>query len=195
MITAKYSDSASVLDITKFENPRQEIDKSRVVCRFCDGRVIIKHGLTKAKHFAHCQSCTSNFDRHPESAEHNLGKELIAKHVKQSWAHYADVEVAFEYPIPEIKRIADVAMIFPSGWVVVHEIQLANITSEQLQKRTDDYNSAGIDSIWWLGKGADSPANRKWSIEQYGYSLAIDYEILKSNAQGLQRGISSKPVQ
>lgn len=188
MLTAKYLDTGQILDITKMTNPRLEIEKSRLVCRFCNGKMLIRQGLVRAKHFSHLSECTSDFERHPESPEHNMGKELIATHVKSHWKEFAAVKIEFEYPLPEIKRIADIAMVFPSGWVVVHEIQLATITNEQLQKRTEDYNSIGIDTFWWLGKGADSPANRKWSIDRYGYCLAIEHDVLAAKVKDLYIG-------
>jgi len=188
MLTAKYLDTGETIDITKLENPRTQIDKSRLGCKFCSGKMSIRQGLLRARHFYHLSACTSDFARHPESAEHNIGKELIAKHVKEFWKEYSEVNIDYEYPISEIKRIADIAMIFPSGWIVVHEIQLASITNEQLQKRTEDYNSIGIDTFWWLGKSAKTPENQKWCIEKYGYSLSLDYEILQARAKDLYIG-------
>lgn len=188
MLTAKYIDTKEEIDITKFDNPRESIDKSRLCCKFCDGKMSVRQGLTRCNHFYHLTACTSDFERHPESIQHNFGKQLIAEHVKKYWDEFSKVKIIYEYPLPEINRIADVAMIFPSGWVVVHEIQLSSITSENLQKRTNDYQSIGIDTFWWLGKSADSPANRKWCIEKFGYSLCIDYEILDSRAKELRKG-------
>lgn len=187
MLTGKYLDTDEIIDITKFENPRMDIDKNRLVCKFCNTPLSIKHGLVRAKHFFHKSPCTCDFERHPESAEHNLAKELIANHVIEFWGEYAKVTLMYEYPLPEIKRIADIGMLFPSGWLVVHEIQLSSITNELLNKRTDDYNSIGADVIWWLGKSADTRQNREWCIEKYGYSLSIDYELLSTKAKNFQK--------
>ena len=187
MLTSKYIDTEEELNITKFKYPRIKIEKKRLVCKFCNGSVSIRHGLVRAKHFYHLQPCTCDFERHPQSAEHNLGKELVSNHVKEFWKEFSKVQVHYEYALPDIKRIADIAMIFPSGWVVIHEIQLSSITNEQLQNRTNDYNSLGADVIWWLGKSADTLANRKWCFEKYGYSLSIDYELLKTQAENFNQ--------
>lgn len=188
MLTAKYIDTKEEIDITKFDNPRESIEKSRLCCKFCEGRISIRQGLSRCNHFYHLSACTSDFARHPESIQHNYGKQLVAEHVKQYWEEFSLVDIKYEFALPEIKRIADVAMIFPSGWIVVHEIQLASITIENLQKRTDDYQSIGIDTFWWLGKSADSTANRKWCIEKFGYSLCLDYTILDDRAKELRKG-------
>jgi len=187
MLTAKYKDSSVEIDITKFDNPRESIDKSRLCCKFCNERISIKQGLLRINHFYHLSTCKSDFERHPESIQHNYGKRLVAEHVKKYWEDFSSVEIKFEFALPEIKRIADIAMIFPSGWIVVHEIQLANITIENLKKRTDDYQRIGIDTFWWLGKSADSTTNRTWCIEKFGYSLSLNYEILDSKAKLLQK--------
>lgn len=187
MLTAKYIDTNEELDITIIDNPREVVDKERLCCKFCNGRVSIKQGLLRAKHFFHINICTSDFERHPESPQHNLGKEIIANHIKINWEEYGSAVVKFEYIVPEIKRIADIAMIFPSGWIVVHEIQLAPITNEQLENRTNDYRKLGIDTIWWLGKSADTKANQEWSIDRFGFSLSIDYSILDAEVKSLQK--------
>mgnify|MGYP001952948993 CR=1 FL=1 len=88
----------------------------------------------------------------------------------------------------EVKRIIDIAMIFPNGWIVAHEIQLSSITTENLENRTNDYRKLGIDVFWWFGKSADKKANREWAIEKYGQSLSINYELLDSKYKDLQKG-------
>lgn len=55
---------------------------------------------------------------------------------------------------PGRRRIADVAIRYPSGLMEVHEAQLAALTLEELQERTDDYAEAGIPAYWWLGGNA-----------------------------------------
>jgi hypothetical protein len=61
MLTAKYIDTKEIIDITKFSNPRQEIDKKKLVCKLCDNPVSIRHGLVRAKHFYHLSTCTCDF--------------------------------------------------------------------------------------------------------------------------------------
>ncbi|WP_409013227.1 competence protein CoiA family protein [Chryseobacterium sp. JUb7] len=94
----------------------------------------------------------------------------------------------FEFVVPEINRIIDIAMVFPSGWVVAHELQLAGITTEHLEKRTNDYRELGIDTFWWFGKSADTKANRQWAIERYVHSLSVKYELLDAQIKNIQKG-------
>lgn len=183
MITAMYIDTGEILNIFDFDNPRESIDKNRLCCRLCKAKVSLKDGRIRAKHFYHLNPCTSILEKHKESIEHDYGKKIISEHTNKYWEEYSKVVIEFEYQLPEINRVEDIAMIFPNGWIVVHEIQLSSTTTEYLEKRTNDYNSIGIDAFWWLGKSADTNVNREWSIEKYGYSLAIEYAILKARAK------------
>ena len=185
MLTAKYKDTGEVFNILDFENPRGEIDKNRLVCKFCEQQMFIRQGFTRERHFYHYKKCTSKLNHHPESAEHEMGKHLISLHIVQNWKEYGNVKIELEYPLPEINRIADIALIFPSGWVVVHEIQLSSITSESLHERTKDYHSIGIDTFWWLGNRADTYTNRVWCIKKFGFSLNLDYTILSQQTKRL----------
>jgi competence CoiA-like predicted nuclease len=188
MLKAKYKDTNKVLNILDHENPRMSIKKESLVCRLCEEPLGIRQGLIRTKHFYHLSPCSSDYKSHPESPEHLLGKELISKHIKEYWQEYSDATIELEYILPEIKRVADIALIFPNGWVVVHEIQLSSITTENLIQRTKDYESIGIDTFWWLGHRADSKTNQDWCIKKYGYSLSIEYEALQSRLKELLKG-------
>jgi hypothetical protein len=49
------------------------------------------------------------------------------------------------------------------------EIQLASITTEQLEARTKDYRDDAIDVYWVLGKAAAaSPHNKNWCKDTLG---------------------------
>ncbi len=188
MLTAKYKDTDEEIVITKLENPREVLDIDRLCCKHCEGKVSIKHGNLRAKHFFHIVPCTSTLERHPESPQHSLGKEIIGNHIKRYWKEYSNAEIKYEFPVPEVNRIIDIAMLFPNGWIVAHELQLASITTEILEKRTNDYRDLGIDTFWWLGKSADTKANREWAIEKFGQSLSIDYELLCTKVKDMQKG-------
>jgi len=111
---------------------------------------------------------------HPESPEHLKGKELIAHSLKSEIKEYSNAEIEFEYIVKEIKREADIMMIFPNGWLVAHEIQLSYIKIEELEERTKDYLSAGIDVIWWFGKDAHTETNRNWSHKKFGFCYTLN---------------------
>lgn len=166
------------LDITTVESPRSIWKPGDVICPLCGEPMIVKSGLIKIPHFAHKVTCNTDYRSHPESAEHIAGKlfvaEQIEKHVAQ-WDYVGHV-VEFEYPVREVKRIIDVALLFPSGWIVAHEVQLANITVEDLEERTNDYARAGVDVVWWLGKRANTPSNREWCISRFGQCQLIHFK-------------------
>jgi len=168
------------VDITKIKNPRQELVKDDIICQLCGTPMVIKAGVIKRPHFAHKPNtlCQTDYGYHPESPEHLAGKEFIAKILMKELTDYTNAEITYEWRCEETKRVADVAVLFRNGWIVVHECQLSSITVEELEKRTEDYLNAGIDVVWWLGKNADTNTNRSWCIDTFGECNLIDYKEL-----------------
>lgn len=169
------------IDITCVQNPRLVLIAENIVCQVCDGPMIIKAGEIFRHHFAHKVLCPFEYQSHPESPEHLFGKWIVSQKVKEEWKEYSSAKIEFEYFVPEVKRIIDIAMVFPNGWIVAHEIQLASITVGELRQRTEDYYHAGIDVLWWLGKSADTITNQDWCIAQFGFSLSLNYEMLRKH--------------
>lgn len=99
----------------------------------------------------------------------------------QMFREYVDAVGELEVYLPEMEtgnakwRIADVLFTFRGGWRVAHEAQLAAISTDDLDKRTEDYNSQGIDVFWWFGRDAlKQKANLEWSMKKYGYVFEIE---------------------
>ena len=171
---ALHKDTQERIDITRIENPRESLKSGDCVCQLCSTPMIIKAGQILRAHFAHYASCETDYQSHPESAEHREAKIYLATHLREAFKEYTHASIEYEVPIPEVKRIADLLATFPMGWRVAHEIQLASITVEQLEARTNDYARAGVDVVWWLGKSANTPANREWSRRTFGYALCLN---------------------
>jgi hypothetical protein len=112
-----------------------------------------------------------------ESWEHLEGKAFVANQLQPLVG--PSVTVAFEHLVglPNgRRRIADVALIYPSGFVEVHEIQLASITVDEIEQRTDDYASAGIPAQWWIGKSnTDSHLIRDCLRQQQGGFFVLEF--------------------
>ena len=163
-------ESRKRIDITEIENPRITLKSGECICQLCGAPLMIKAGLVIRPHFAHYSSaeCASGFIHHPESPEHREAKAALCAYLKTEYAEYSSATIEKEVAIPEIRRVADLLATFPMGWAVAHEIQLAGITTGELKERTDDYASIGIDVVWWLGKSADTPANRDWCTKSAG---------------------------
>ena len=112
-----------------------------------------------------------------ESWEHMEGKALVAELLRENLGPL--VEIVFEQRVqirPDKFRIADVAVIYPSGLVEVHEVQLAGITQSEMEERTDDYAEAGCPAEWWHGKStADSYALRDYLREIQGGFYLLEF--------------------
>lgn len=131
------------IDITLYKNPRAELPTSNIVCPECSFPMVLKAGVVKMAHFAHKPGSNCSYGR-GETPEHMAAKRMVA-----SWLRSEMTGCIVEPEYTICNRRADLAQIFPNGWVVVHEMQLASITTEELQKRTDDYMNAGCDVIQW----------------------------------------------
>ena len=186
-LIAKNSITGERLDITNSSSPREDWSHGAIVCPFCDSPMAIKAGKIIAPHFAHIKKCTSQYKSHPETPQHIQGKIFVADMVKKHAEEfgYDNFKVAFEYQVTEVKRIIDVAFLLPSGWAIAHEIQLAGVTTEELDERTNDYSSAGIDVVWWLGGRADTPANRDWCLDRFGQCYHISFSSSDNNPPDL----------
>ena len=161
------------VDITKIEYPRLALKRENMRCQLCHTPLLIKAGIQKKAHFAHVSQCSSDYGVHPETEDHRRAKLFIAEHLQQEFKDYTSATIEYEVPIPEVKRVADLLATFPMGWRVAHEIQLAPITVEELRQRTEDYECAGIDVVWWLGKRANTDGNRAWCEDAFGYAVTI----------------------
>jgi len=184
-LIAKNKKTEERINILDYKEPRQELKKDEIVCHLCDGDLIIKSGLIRMKYFAHKPNapCQCDYARHPESYEHLFFKKLLSENLAKEFGEYLNAKPLLEYPIHEVKRIADIVFQFPSGWLVAHEIQLSSITIEALDERTNDYRNAGIDIVWWLGKSANTPTNRQWLIENFGECYTLDWETVHKNRE------------
>lgn len=178
---AIHAETEERIDITEIENPREVLRSGDCVCQLCGEPLIVKAGLIVTPHFAHYAECTSDYQSHPETPAHREAKRLLRQYLRDEFAEYANAKIEIEVPIPEARRVADVMATFPMGWRVAHEIQLSSITTRGLQERTNDYSNAGIDVVWWLGKSADTPANRRWCVDNFGYVFVLNLSEDESN--------------
>lgn len=163
------------IDISQVENPK-ELRTKKHYCQLCGSLVLVKAGFLRVAHFAHQKNCESDINHHPESFHHRQGKLFLMQNLPVLFFDLFGTLPKQEVIMKEIKRVADVVFEFPNGWRMVHEVQLASVTTEQLEERTRDYESIGCDVIWWLGKSAATKANREWARDRQGVIFEIDFE-------------------
>lgn len=144
----------------------------------CGAALMVRNGAVITPHFAHkAHQCRTQYGHHPESAAHQNGKIMIAKLIASRFAEYIDmVRIEYEVPIPQVKRIADIAVLLKNGILQVHEIQLASITTSELERRTRAYESGGIDVQWWFGGKAKTSTNEAWALERFQQFYTLDVQ-------------------
>ncbi|MEA5079488.1 MAG: competence protein CoiA family protein [Anaerolineaceae bacterium] len=161
------------IDITTIENPRLALENGVFLCQLCGQPMFIRGGGYYIHHFCHKVSCHSDEygTRERETPEHLFGKREIAKLLHEQF-NGQNVKIEYEVPLPEIKRVADILVTYPMGWRLAHEIQLSDITKDEIDIRTSDYESIGIDVVWWLGERIRNEV-RNWSIERFGRVFTV----------------------
>lgn len=171
---ALHKETKQRIDITTINNPRQFLKSGDCICQLCETPMILKAGEILQAHFAHQAKCPTDYQSQPESPEHRAAKKYLAEHLVEEFPEYGGATIEYEVKIPEVMRIADLMTTWPGGHKKAHEIQLSSITTGVLQKRTEDYEHAGIDIIWWLGKSAKTPSNINWCYEAFGFCCYLD---------------------
>lgn len=152
---------------------------SDLVCPACKARVSARGGKSMriVPHFFHIR-------------KEGEGCLIADKHKsRRSLTHHTlMVKSAYDYLIKEIPpgftldfehhskavpdRIADLAVLDANGNMVqAHEIQLTKVPVRQLEERTESYESAGVEVVWWFGKGCDTEEIINWSRANFGYCI------------------------
>ena len=119
-----------------------EVKKQAYYCPSCGTSVRLKKGKNVRTHFAHESLKSCNFYHENEGPEHLENKVALFNWAKK------DAEVEMEYPIPELKQIAD---IFINKQLAL-EVQCSPISCELLRERSNGYRSLGIQVLWLLGE-------------------------------------------
>ena len=119
-----------------------EVKKQAYYCPACETSVRLRKGKNVRTHFAHESLKNCDFFHENEGQEHLKNKENLFY-----WAKKKD-EVEMEYPIPELKQIAD---IFINKQLAL-EVQCSPISCELLRERSNGYRSLGIQVLWLLGE-------------------------------------------
>lgn len=161
------------VDITTIENPRITLENGLFLCQLCGQPMFIRGGGFYIHHFCHKVLCQSDEygHREKETPEHLFGKHEIAKMLHEQFDGQS-VKIEYEVPLKEIKRVADILVTYPMGWRLAHEIQLSDISKEDIEIRTSDYESIGIDVIWWLGEKIRNEVKNLF-VERFGRVFTV----------------------
>lgn len=185
---AKVLPSGERIDITQHSVPQLKASYApgQFTCQLCGQPLSIRqehlrNGSVVSPHFFHTKECVSDFDAHPESAEHRFAKVWLRDYLHDLYqikSLQIDLEVPVRMNWRARGRIADLLIKWPMGWREAHEIQLASITVDQLEERTDDYLRSGIEVYWWFGNNAATSPNKKWCIHRFGVCRQIDVQVV-----------------
>ena len=119
-----------------------KLEKQDYTCPACGGQLRLRQGSSVRTHFAHKSLKYCYYSSENESLEHLENKEVLYRWLK------TEAEVQLEYPLPELKQIADV-------FVNVHlalEVQCSPLPQKLLKERSEGYRSQGYQVLWLLGE-------------------------------------------
>ena len=119
-----------------------EVKKQAYYCPACGTSVRLRKGKNVRTHFAHTSIKECDYYYENESLEH-----LENKVVLFNWAQN-DALVEMEYPILELKQIADILI----NKQLAIEVQCSPLSSKLLQERSNGYRNSGIQVLWLLGE-------------------------------------------
>lgn len=171
----------SSLSFTSGHEIRCKYPLGSLTCPWCGGVVFPRDRMDFLLHFVHKTECTATIEHHPESLEHLLGKEFLAKRLSselQQTPLIKDCSIEIEYPVfsaGKHGRVADVAAIYPSGYLLIYECQLSPITTNELEQRTHDYKTAGGDTVWFFGLESATSQVTDWAIAHQGFVDVFDF--------------------
>ena len=120
----------------------KEPKKQDYYCPACGTSVRLRKGKNVRTHFAHTSIKQCDYYYENESLEHLENKVALF-----NWALKND-KAELEYPIPDLKQIADVLV----NKQLAIEVQCSPLSSKLLQERSYGYRSLGIQVLWLLGE-------------------------------------------
>ncbi|MBW4583488.1 MAG: hypothetical protein KME42_28325 [Tildeniella nuda ZEHNDER 1965/U140] len=183
VLTARVAGTGERIAASDFDSGhaiRMKYQKDQLISPFpdCDTPVFVRDRGGFTLHFVHKTAPRTNFNYHPESVEHLRGKQLIAESFRADIADVSEAEVTFEYPIGD--RIADVAVIYPTGWVRVGECQLVYDSSgDDVEFDIDDPTYGDGLTIRYLLKPLK---DESWQREEEACTDSITYRQLTAKA-------------
>lgn len=119
-----------------------KLEKQAYTCPACGGQIHLRQGPSVRTHFAHKSLKDCDFFFENESPEHLANKESLYHWLKK------ETKVQLEYPLSELKQIADV---FVNGNLAL-EVQCSSLPQKVLKERSEGYRSQGYQVLWLLGQ-------------------------------------------
>lgn len=178
-LIAQQASTGDRIDITEYQSRDQVLLKfsaGDIQCPYCQGQMHLVAPNGRLMFWRHNSACGSDVSRTPESALHLACKRTILEFLKAKTHESAVIQLEFHLPnIGQNGRVADIAVLYPTGHTLVYEIQASKITVEEIASRSSDYQHAGIDDHWiFTGKAAESQYLIDWAIENYAYAGCIN---------------------
>ncbi|MEI4789495.1 competence protein CoiA family protein [Bacillus sp. FJAT-53060] len=171
--------NAAIMDNGKLIRITHHLTKSRLehirsTCKFycpeCRQEVQLKLGEHRIYHFAHKQQTACPLAATGETAYHQSGKTAL-----EGWLKRLGHEPMLEKYVSKVQQRPDVTVVEGDVDYAI-EFQCANISQQEVRKRTRGLRAAGLFPIWIIG------ANRLTRISTQLFSFsAIHWGVLRQS--------------
>ena len=138
---------------------RDGLRKMKFFCPSCEEAVIFKNGDKVIPHFSHYSKSNCLLHDRGEGIYHEQGKLLLYQ-----WFKKQNMHVELEKYLPDISQRPDLFITVNKRKIAL-EYQCARIPIEEIQKRNNGYQKAGIIPIWIMG------ANRLKRLSNHHFKL------------------------
>lgn len=171
-MNAAMMDNGKLIRITHHLS-KSRLEHVRTTCKFycpeCREEVKLKLGEHRVYHFAHKQLTACSLAS-GETVYHQAGKEAI-----MNWLKRLGHKPALEKYMPKVHQRPDVTVTIGNEIYAI-EFQCANISRQELRRRTAGLREAGLFPIWMIG------ANRlkRKSAQLFSFS-SIHWGILRES--------------
>jgi competence CoiA-like predicted nuclease len=149
----------------------RNLQKRGYICPLCDSDLQLvavgsKFIRVHFRHIADLSDCSSS-----NKSELHINAQLdIRLHLKKI---YKECTVELEETIwleDGTRRQIDIAVINANGEIIeAHEVQLSAQSVSEFERRTNEYASKGIQTIWWIYGATDTKTNKDWISENCGW--------------------------
>ena len=160
--------------------------QKHLICPYCKEEMQFVSATQKRPYFRHLTLCTYVY-HDSESEEHDQGKELLAKRLKEL---FPESIVELEEGVRETHQISDVMVIHPNGERWAFEFQCYPLTNDQWKTRHNLYKKTGIYDLGFKVNGYITTENAgRFETRIKNLVRSLLNKDVSSILRGLKRGV------
>lgn len=179
-LTAYHTAREEVISVLDYGDPKTDLNASKIICPACRSEMHVCAPEFRVTHFRHNPGASC--ERGGESIAHLVAKMDIAQMLRSN----SDCRKVWLERSLEVGRRPDVLCRYSGGQFVAHEIQLSEVSKNEIRQRTADYWGEGIAVHWWFGE--DIPGSLiEWTVRAIGGCSQLSFGMHTEEENELDR--------